>query len=288
MDVLVYGLINSVTLAFFSIGFALVYGVSRIPNFAHGALYVFSGALCWTLLTRLGLNYECSIILSVLTTALIGALIYHLLLIRVRGIPFSEIVGSFSVGVIILEGLRIAGFGWSQAALPAYLEGTVEIFGVPLDWQRIIIVGAAIAMIAVLWAFSHFTKTGLGLSAIAQDESAALLLGIDTDLAATIAMAIGAASIAIAAMCIVPLGGIKLEAGYDVLIYALAVCVVGGLGSWVGVVFASFIIGYCQVIVVRFISPSFQVVVAMLAIILILCSKPSGLMGKQKELEERV
>jgi len=79
-----------------------------------------------------------------------------------------------------------------------------------------------------------------------------------------------------------------VEAGYDVLIFALAVCIVGGLGSWAGAVVASFVIGYAQIITVRYIAPHFQIVVAMAAIVLILIIKPSGLFGRQKELEDRV
>ena len=63
MDILIYGTINSVTLALYAIGFAMVYGVSRLPNFAHGALYVVSGFITWSFLNLMGLNYLLSIIL---------------------------------------------------------------------------------------------------------------------------------------------------------------------------------------------------------------------------------
>jgi branched-chain amino acid transport system permease protein len=129
---------------------------------------------------------------------------------------------------------------------------------------------------------------GLSLKAIAQDEPAALMLGIDADIAATIALAIGSALVGLAAAVIIPLGTISVETGYEVLIFALAVCIVGGLGSWLGAVVASFILGYAQILTVRYLAPHYQIVVAMLAIILILIFRPSGLFGSQKELEERV
>ncbi|MFH2011756.1 MAG: branched-chain amino acid ABC transporter permease [Pseudomonadota bacterium] len=288
MDLVVYGFINSATLVLISVGFALVYGVSRIPNFSHGAIYVLSGALCWSFMSRLAMGYIASIVISLIIVALVGALIYQLVLMRIRGLPFSEIIASFAIGMAILEALRLAGFSWSQSALPTYVKGTINILGVPVDWQRLILVGAAMALAAALWLFTNFTKIGLGLSGIAQDEDAALLLGIDSDLAATIAMAIGAASVGIASIVILPLSSIKVEQGYEILIYALSVCVIGGLGSWLGAVFASFILGYSQVLAARFIGPQFQIVVALFAIILILLLKPSGLLGEQKALEERV
>ena len=288
MDLVIYGLINSMNLTLIAIGFALAYGVSRVPNFAHGALYIFTACLSWLFLNRIGLHYVSCIVLSLAATTLVGVLIYQLVLIRVRGMPISEIMASFAVGMAVLETFRLAGFRGPQYALPKFAEGTVNIVGVPVDWQRIIIIGVGISLVLLLWVFTHHTKVGLGLRAIAQDEPAGLMLGIDCDLAATIALAIGSALVGMAAVVIIPLGTITVETGYEVLIFALAVCIVGGLGSWLGAVIASFVLGYAQILTVRYLAPHYQMVVAMIAIILILILRPSGLFGTQKELEERV
>lgn len=288
MDLVIYGFINSLNLSLIAMGFALVYGISRVPNFAHGALYVLTGCLSWILLQKVGLNYAACIIISLGITTLVGLLIYQLVIIRVRGMPVSEIIASFAIGMAILEAFRLAGFRGPQYGLPKFVEGVVNIVGVPVDWQRIILIIAGLSLVAILYGFTHYTRIGLGLRAIAQDEPAALMIGIDSDIAASLALAIGSTLVGIAAIVILPLGAITVEAGYDVLIFAIAVCIVGGLGSWLGAVIASFVIGYLQIITVRFIAPHFQLVVAMLAIILILIFRPSGFFGKQKELEERV
>ena len=83
-------------------------------------------------------------------------------------------------------------------------------------------------------------------------------------------------------------GKARVEAGYNVLILAIAVCIVGGLGSWMGAVIAAFLIGFAQILTVVYLGAHYQMVVALLAIILTLILKPSGLFGRQKELEERV
>ncbi len=288
MDLVIYGFINSLNLSLIATGFALVYGVSRVPNFAHGAFYVLTGCLSWILLNKAGLNYVACIVLSLAITTFVGLLIYQLVIIRIRGMPVSEIIASFAIGMAILEAFRLAGFRGPKFSLPKFVEGIVNIFGIPVDWQRIILIFVGLSLIAILYLFTHYTRIGLGLRAIAQDEPAALMIGIDSDLAATIALAIGSTLVSIAAIVILPLGTITVEAGYDVLIFAIAVCIVGGLGSWLGAVVASFVIGYLQIITVRYIAPHFQTVIAMLAIILILILRPSGFFGKQKELEERV
>ena len=123
---------------------------------------------------------------------------------------------------------------------------------------------------------------------MAQDERAAMMLGIDSDRMAVVAMSLGSMLAGLAAIALLPLGNIVVEAGYNVLIMAIAVCIVGGLGSWVGAVLAAFVIGFAQILTVVYMESHFQIVVALLAIIVTLILKPSGLFGRQKELEERV
>jgi branched-chain amino acid transport system permease protein len=288
MDILIYGTINSIALALMALGFALVYGISRIPNFAHGAFYVITGFITWTLLRTLGLNYLLSIILAIIAIGVVGALIYQFVLIRVRGMATSEIIASYAIGLAILEGLRWGGFKGATYTLPVFIEGTINIGDIPVDLHRILVVGIGAAIITFLWLFTHYTRIGLALRGMAQDERAAMMLGIDSDIMAVVAMAFGAMLAGLAGIVLLPLGNIVVEKGYDVLIQAIAVCIVGGLGSWMGAVMAAFLIGFAQILTTVYIGTHFQMVIALLAIILTLIIKPSGLFGQQKELEERV
>jgi branched-chain amino acid transport system permease protein len=288
MEILIYGTVNSVALALYALGFALVYGISRLPNFAHGALYVLSGFIAWSALNTLKLNYLFSIVLAMAATALIGALIYQFFLIRVRGIEISEIIASYAIALAILEGLRWGGFKGMTYTLPPFVSGSTSLAGVAIDYQRLVVIGIGAALVAALWLFTHHTRIGLALRGMAQDERAALMLGIDSDIMAVVAMGIGSMLAALAAILLLPLGNIVVESGYNVLILAIAVCIVGGIGSWVGAVLAAFLIGFAQILTVVYLGAHFQMVVALLAIILTLILKPSGLFGQQKELEERV
>src|SRR5512136_2683753 len=288
MDTLIYGIINSFSLALMAIGFTLVYGISRLPNFAHGALYVITGFAVWWLLNKLHLNYFVAIPLALVLMGLVGAAIYRFVLIRVRGMATSEIIATYALGLAVLEFLRWAGFKGMTYTLPAFIEGSVTIGGVPVDLQRIIVVGIGIVVVSFMWLFTHFNRTGLALRGMAQDEHAAMMLGIDSDRMAIIAMAMGSILAGLSAIALLPLGNIVVEAGYNVLILSIAVCIVGGLGSWVGAILAAFMIGFLQIITVAYIQSHFQMVVALLAIIVTLILRPSGLFGRQKELEERV
>ena len=288
MNIVIYGVVNSVILALMALGFSLVYGVSRLANFAHGALYTLTAFLAYGFFKQAGLIYPVSVVLSLAIVTLVGACMYQFLLKRVRGMPGSEMIATFAVGLAVMEGLRAKGYGGENFYLPRFAKGSVEIFGVPLDWQRISIVGIAVTVVIALWLFTRYTRVGLSLKSIAQDERAAMMLGMDSDWGAAIALALGSALAGVAAVAITPLGNISVESGYQVLVNAVAVCIIGGLGSWAGTVLAAFVLGFAQMLTVVSLGPQWQMVVVILAMLLLLIAKPSGLLGKQKELEERV
>jgi len=288
MDIIIYGIINSFILILIAFGFSLVYGISRLPNFAHGAIYIFSGYMSWIFINKLHLGFFASSIIAIILSALLGNFIYIFILKRIRGMTMNEIIATYAIGVAIIEIFRWIGFKGSTFSIPEIIDKTYFIDGIPVDGQRILIVVLGIIMLILVYLFTKFTKTGLAFRGIAQDERAALMLGINSDFIGTFSMAIGSALCGFAALMILPLGNVVVEAGYNALIYALAVCIIGGIGSWIGTIVASFIIGFLQILTVNYYDPKFQMVVTLLAIIITLIVKPSGLFGKQKELEERV
>ena len=288
IEVFIYGSIHSMSLALMALGFALVYGTSRVPNFAHGALYIITGFIVWSFLRAWGLNYFLSIVLAIIVIGVIGAMIYQFVLIRVRGMAISEIIASYAIGLAILEGLRWGGFKGMTYTLPSFIQGSIFIAGVPVDLHRIVVLICGAGLVGFLWLFTHYTRIGLALRGMAQDERAALMLGIDSDRMAVVAMVLGSMLAGLAAVLLLPLGNIVVETGYNVLILAIAVCVVGGLGSWMGAVLAALLIGFAQILTEVYLGTHFKMVVALLAIIITLILRPSGLFGRQKELEERV
>ena len=284
----VYGLINSAVLALMALGFNLTFGISGIANFAYGAIYVVAGFITWAFINHLNLPYAVSAILTIIIIGIFGALVYKFIIKRIRGLVISEVIATFGISIILLELLRFIGLIGFKYSLPVFIDGSVEILGVYVDIQRLFIIGLGILVIISLYVFTHHTKTGLAFRGIAQEEHTSLSLGINPDRIASLSMGMGSALGAFAAIVILPLGTITVDSGYDVLINALSVCIVGGLGSTFGVIIASFIIGYAQTITAMYLAPHWTMIVSLFAILVILVIKPSGLLGHQKELEERV
>ena len=285
---LVYGFINSAILALIALGFNLTFGISGVANFAYGALYIFSGFLSWILLNSLGVPYLISMILAILSSGVLGLLIYYVVILRVKGLALSEVMATFGLGLAIMELFRYFDFVGFRYTLPVFFDGSLVLGTVYIDYQRLIIGGMAVVLTLFLWWFTRHTRIGLAFRAIAQDERTALTFGIDSDRIGALSMAFGAALAAVAAIVILPLGTIAVEGGYEVLINALAVCIVGGLGSTVGILVASVIIGFAQTFTANYLEPHWMFLVSLIAIALVLVVKPSGIFGHQKELEERI
>jgi branched-chain amino acid transport system permease protein len=285
---IVYAVINSVILILMSIGFNLTFGISGISNFAYGALYILAAFVTWMLLYLVGLPYLVSALISIAFTAFIGGLMYRFILMRVRGQVLSEVIATFGIGLAILEFFRYLGFVGVEYALPVFIDESVMIGDVYVDMQRILIVISSAILVFLLWLFVHYTSLGLAFRGIAQDERTALTFGMDSDWIATLSVSFGAGLAAIAATIIIPLGTISVSQGYDVLINALAVSIIGGLGSTSGVIVASLVVGFAQRFTDTYIGSHWTMIVSLVAILIVLVIKPSGLYGKQKELEERI
>lgn len=288
LAVLLFGLTNSMGLALAALGFSFVFGISGIANFAYGAFYLLGGFITYILLNSAGLPYWVSAVISMVIIFFLGMFIYKVAIQRIRGAMLSEVIVTMGLGVTIIEILRWSGYVKHNQYLPSFIQGSIMIGGIGIEYQRLAIVGIGAILFFLLWLFTRYTKIGLALRAMAQDELTALSLGINNDKIAMLAMGIGSLLAVVAALAIIPLGLLNIEGAYEILIFALAVGVLGGLGSTTGIIVGAFVLGYIQSIASTTLGPQWMMVVTFLAIVLVLLIKPSGIFGKQKELEERI
>lgn len=286
--ILFYGLQNAFILLIVSLGFCLTFGVSGVANFAYGGLYLLSGCIAWLTARWLKLPLYFSFPIVITAVGAFGYAFYWIVLRRLRGMALSEVVSTYAAGVAILELVRWAGVVTYEFTLPYVVKGSFLVLGWPLDYQRLFIMIGGVVALGVLYAFTHHTGIGLAFRGIAQNERTAICLGVNPDRIAALSVALGSAFGAFAATLVLPLGIISVNVGYEVLLIALAVGIVGGLESIAGMVLASFVLGYAQTAASFLLKPEWSMLVYLIAIVTVLIVKPSGLLGKLKELEERV
>src|SRR5271157_3574285 len=156
-SVIVYGLVSSAVLALTAMGFSLTFGISGVANFAYGAFYILSGFLVWALLNYLKFPFVLAIVVTIGVVGGLGFVTYWVILLRVRGIALSEVIATFALGVGILELFRWLGFVTYEFTLPYLKKGTIMIGNVPLDYQRLFIIGIGLALVLFLYFFTRHT-----------------------------------------------------------------------------------------------------------------------------------
>src|SRR4030042_2016328 len=215
MDILIYGITNSVTLALMAIGFSLTFGISGVAKCARWAFFLLGGILTWIFINQLGIPFFLSALISIALVGLLGFGLYWGLMLRLRGLAINEVIATLATAIVVIEILRWLGFSGFTYVLPEFIKGSVKIGNVWLDYQRIFLVGIGVALIIFFYLFTHRTKVGLSFRAIAQNERTAISLGIDSDWTAALSLFFGSALEVVAGVAILPLGAIDTGVGYD-------------------------------------------------------------------------
>ncbi|MFX0196502.1 MAG: branched-chain amino acid ABC transporter permease [Candidatus Hodarchaeota archaeon] len=287
-EILIIGALTSSIFALLALGFTLIYGVARLINMAHTALYMMAAYFIYTFTKLQGLNTILAVSLAVAITTLLGMGIYRLFIHRVREHEMTVLIITVAIALIFQESIKLWISG-EYLGVDPFISGFIEVFGVRIAWQDVIIITATSILVVALWVV--ITKTGLGIAirATAQDPEVANLMGINTGQIYLISMGLAALLAAIAGALIAPRYVLVPLMWMHPLILVLSIIVLGGLGNLKGSIIAAFILGYAETSVV-FLLPmgSFlKGAVALTVMITVLVIRPEGLFGVSFE-EERL
>lgn len=286
-DILVTGLVNGSAYALLAIGFSLIFGVARIVNIAHTAFYMLAAYCLYALLVRGGFGVPLSGVTAVVSVTLLSLVCYRLVIEPVRQHEAAVLISTIALALIFQESmLRI--FGGSYLGIPSAVEGVVNLAGVAIPWQRLLILIVAAAMLAATWLLLYRTRLGLAIRATANDLEVANLMGMDVNRIAMVTVAISVALAAIAGVSVAPVFVVDPFMWLSPLVTVLAVVVLGGLGSIHGSVIGALVIGYVEALTV-FVLPQgayLKGAVALSIMVIVLLVRPEGLFGVAFE-EER-
>jgi branched-chain amino acid transport system permease protein len=286
-DILVTGLVNGSAYALLAIGFSLVFGVARIVNIAHTAFYMLAAYCLYALLLLGGVGPLLSGVLAVASVTLLSVICYRLVIEPVRQHEAAVLIATIALALIFQESmLRI--FGGSYLGIPSAIEGGVQILGIGIPWQRLLILIIAGAMLAGTWLLLHRTRLGLAIRATANDLEVANLMGMDVRRVAMLTVAISVALAAIAGVAVAPVFVVDPFMWLAPLVTVLSIVVLGGLGSIQGSVIGALVIGYVEAITV-FALPQgafLKGAMSLTIMVIVLLVRPEGLFGVAFE-EER-
>ena len=280
LQIFVNGIMTGMTITLIALGLSLVFGILHIINLAHGEIYMLGGFGIWWFSAECGINYVLAAAITVTLVAFLGILIERLLLKPFRGNLASGLIVSVGL-MLILQTSALLVFGIADKAVPtpSVLEGTVSPFGISLPIARLSIIVIAGLLVLVLHLFIKYAKYGQAMRAVAQDEEAAALQGININLICSLAMGIGC-GLAAAAGCLMGfLFYVQPFMGAMLLMKALAAIVLGGMGSIPGTIVGGLIIGLVDSFGSTLLNTIIASMLVFLVMIVVLLVRPTGLFG---------
>ena len=282
LTILVFGLATSGIYALMAVGVALIYGVGRVINFAHGAFYTLGAYFTYVYASRLGLGWWAGAALAILTVSLLAAAFDRLLVEPLREREIILWIMTFAFAFAVRE-LVVIVFGARPYSIPAFAPGSVSVLGQTIAAQRLLIVGTSGLAIGLLWAFLYRTKTGKALRAVALNRTGAHLVGIPVRSAHAAVMAISAGLAALAGIVISPINVVTPDMGLEPLLMAFTIVILGGIGSLRGSLVAALIVGYAGALVSFLWDPELVTFMALVVVFSVLIVRPTGLFGMAVE-----
>jgi len=275
------GIMLGSTYAIVAVGLTLVFGILHIPNFAHGHLYMFGAYIAFFLMTIAGLGFWTSLLASVAVMGAVGVILERLAYRPLRERPHIDSFISAIGALMILETSVIVIWGPQGRRIPNPYPGIIEVLGVTMSYQRLIVIVAAVSMILLLNLFIKRTTLGATIEAVAQNREGAMLVGIDVNKVSAITFAISAGTAAAAACLVAPIFIISPTMGALLGMKAFVIVILGGLGSIPGAIVGGYILGLLEAMGGGYLSAAYKDVYAFGALIVILSLKPTGLFGKE-------
>lgn len=278
------GLANAMFLFLIASGLSLIFGVSRILNFAHGSFYMLSAYLAYTVIAWLSPSpgaFWVALVVAPAVMAALGGLVEILLLRRIYQAPeLYQLVLTFGLALIAGDAVR---YFWGTTnktiSAPPLLAGSISVLGQPLPLYYLLVIAFGPLAALGLWWILYRTRWGILVRAATEDREMVAALGMDHSWLFTMVFVFGTWLAALSGALVTPL--VALTPGMDttVIVEAFAVVVVGGMGSFGGSLLASLLIGELSsfgILVLPRIS--LVLVFALMAVVLIL--RPWGLLGR--------
>jgi branched-chain amino acid transport system permease protein len=281
--------VNGCILILVALGLSIVFGLMGIINFAHGIFYMLGAYAGWLTVQLTG-NFWLALVVAPLAVGLLGVLVERSVLKRTygtRNAAFAGVLVTYGLAIMIPDLVRMVfGRPGKPFAIPLELRGTLFKLGATeVHTYRVFILVVTAVLLAALWLLLHRTNLGLVIRAGTSDNLMVQLLGIDVARTWTITYAIGVALAAFAGVMTAPLVAVAPEMGALVLIECFIVTVVGGMGTFLGVVAGGLLIGETLALTGMLYDVLADVVIYV-AMALVLLVRPRGLFGQEGMSEE--
>jgi len=276
---LLNGLTTGALLFFVASGLSVIFGLMRTLNLAHGALFLFGGYVGYSVQLATG-NFLAAALAGMLAAAALGIFIQQVFSRTLMGSPANQVLLTLGIAFVMNNAL-LAIWGGTPRSLPAptILSASVTAGGLTYPSYRLFLIGFSLVAGALLWAFWERSRLGAVVRACVDDRQMAAALGIRVDVVAAAVFAAGSALAGLAGVLGGPILGVSIGLDFDILLLAVVIMVVGGIGSLSGALVASMLVGLVDAYG-KALFPEISYFTLFMPVILILLIRPLGLFGR--------
>jgi branched-chain amino acid transport system permease protein len=278
------GLYLGAQYALIALGLTLVFALMNVLNFAHGQMFVLGGFVTYLIYGQLKLPYWLGLLASGVTLAIVGALFEKFLFRTViRRSQREESTMLLAAGTaFFLDAVILILFGEKQRGVPKIINGILDLDVIIIPYDRIVIGIVAVLLIGAFILFMQYSKPGRAMRALAQDRTAAQLMGVDVDHYSMIGFALGAMLAGVAGGLLVAITGVNSGIGGPISIKAFMMVMIGGAGVISGAILGGFILGMVEALLLAVLHSYGDItyLVIFASLMIFLAIRPQGLVGK--------
>jgi branched-chain amino acid transport system permease protein len=281
IGIIIQGFLISGLYALIAVGFTLIFSVGRVLNLAYGVYIMLGGYAYFTLSQVLELSKTASLMGAIVVGIIFGIITYFGIVKRLLDNPIAVEISTLILAVV-MQALIILVYSPAPRAIWPIIPGISRVHGVIISWNIFFAMITSWVVLGALLVFVRKTQIGRAILAVSMDPKGALLSGIDPERINILTWGLSGALGALAGVFFATYTQLDPTMWVGPLITAVAVVIIGGIGSIIGSLVAAHIVGFMETITTTVIAPELRGVFTLLLIIIILVILPKGLFGKEE------
>ncbi len=284
INALVSGLISGSLYATMALGLTIIYGISRVFNFGHGMVALVGAYLAWIFVqgsTAAGASLLLGLAVTLVVMFAFGIILYKFAigpLLKKPNWEISTVLFMLGLG-IMLENILLQFFGPRIKSIPVFVEGSLRLWLVQINWHEVVIIFVVTAAIIGLNLFFKYTRTGQSMRAVAQSVQGAKVVGINIEKIFAITFGLAFVVTAFSGVLLSTKFFMNPHIGWDWMVKGFVIVSFGGLGSTSGAIFAAVILGIVEAITMLYFGASWVWPIWFVIFLVILLVRPQGILG---------
>lgn len=278
--------------ALVALGYTMVYGVLKLINFAHGDLFTIGAYLGFTLLASWGLAMKMPPLIAVAMALLAVLIMVALLGVALERVAYrplrkanrlAAVVSALGASIVLQNAVMLV-YGARFYVYPEELRPSLvlSVFGFPVPVMRIVVILGSLLLMLALYLFINRTRMGTAVRAVAIDQGAARLMGINVDRVISLIFFLGAGLGGVAGVMVgMYYGQIDFTMGWNYGLKAFTAAILGGIGNIPGAMIGGLLLGVIEALGAAYLAMAWKDAIAFLVLILILIIRPTGLLGER-------